>query len=165
MTAGFENVDQVNVEELFQSCMEELSSANLLELEKELNDGDDESSNVKPVNIFQQKQLTEFFKHIDTVTGIRDDHNANRERTAKVTRVIGSAMACYKEFYSERQKAESHLSIHHSFKRVESYQSTGSARELVQYECVPHSPASFESSDCIMYIYCEVSNVVCIYKP
>jgi hypothetical protein len=53
MTAGFENIDQANVEELFQSRME-LSNADLLELEKELNDGDAESSNVKPVNIFQQ---------------------------------------------------------------------------------------------------------------
>jgi hypothetical protein len=34
--------------------VEVLSNADLLELEKELNDGDDESSNAKPVNIFQQ---------------------------------------------------------------------------------------------------------------
>jgi hypothetical protein len=39
MSAGFENVDQANVEELFQSHMEEPSNADLLELENELNDG------------------------------------------------------------------------------------------------------------------------------
>jgi hypothetical protein len=103
--------------------------------------GDDESSNLST------QRLTEFFKHINTATGIRGDNDANREETAIVTRVIGSAMTCYKELYSERQKAASHLSPYHFFKRVESYQSTGSARELVQPECVSHSPASFESSD------------------
>jgi hypothetical protein len=40
-TVGFEDADQVNVEELFQSHTEELSNKNLLEMKKEVNDEDD----------------------------------------------------------------------------------------------------------------------------
>jgi hypothetical protein len=50
-TVGFEDVDEANVEELFQSHSEGLSNENLVELEKELNDEDGESSDV---NTFQQ---------------------------------------------------------------------------------------------------------------
>jgi hypothetical protein len=49
-TVGFEDVDQANMEELFQYHMEKLSNQNILGLERELNDGD-ESSDVKA---FQQ---------------------------------------------------------------------------------------------------------------
>jgi hypothetical protein len=46
--------------------------------------------------IIQAKHLTKFFKHIDTaIANINDD--ANRDTSAKVTRVIDSAVACYKE--------------------------------------------------------------------
>jgi hypothetical protein len=49
-TVEFKDVDEANVEELFQYHMENLSNQNLFRMEKELNDSD-ESSNVKA---FQQ---------------------------------------------------------------------------------------------------------------
>lgn len=89
------------------------------------------------------KQLTEFLKHSDTVIDITDD-NTNRERRAKVTRVIQSAVACFKECYNERQKAICQLSCRHLFVRVGTGQSSGSARDLV----VPHTDQHLlESSD------------------
>jgi glutamate synthase domain-containing protein 3 len=66
---GFEEVDEANVKELLQSHMEELSSEDLLELEKELSDEDDESSDVMPVKHLTTKQLVEFFEHIDVAIG------------------------------------------------------------------------------------------------
>jgi hypothetical protein len=45
----FEEVDEANVKELLQSHMEELSNEDLLELEKELSDEDDESSDAVPL--------------------------------------------------------------------------------------------------------------------
>jgi hypothetical protein len=93
------------------------------------------------------KQLTEFFKHTDTAIGIIDDNDANRERSAKITRATENAMACYKKLYSKRQKAACKLSLHHFFMRAESCQSTGSAREPVQSDCAPHSSAFSESYD------------------
>jgi hypothetical protein len=56
---GFE-VDEANVNELLQFRTEELSNENLLELEKELNAEDDESSDVVPVKHPTTKQLVEF---------------------------------------------------------------------------------------------------------
>jgi hypothetical protein len=57
-TVGFEDVDKANVEEiLFQSYALELSNESLLELEKELNDQDDDSSDVKPVKHLPAKQF------------------------------------------------------------------------------------------------------------
>jgi hypothetical protein len=126
------------VGELFQSDKEEVSNENFLELEKELNDEDDESYDVEPLKHLSTKQLTECFKHINIAISIIDDNDANRERSAKVTRAIESAVVCYKEFYSERQKA---ASLHHFFRRAESCQSTGSAREPVQPDHASHSPA------------------------
>jgi hypothetical protein len=60
--------------------------------------------------IIQAKQLTEFFKHMNTAIGIIYNNDANRERSVKVTRVIQCVVACYKELYSERQKAAWQLS-------------------------------------------------------
>jgi hypothetical protein len=77
-------------------------------------------------------QLTEFFKHMATPAGIIDDNGANRERNAEVTRAVESAVACFKELYSKRQKAVCELSLRYLFKRVESCQSIGCAREPVQ---------------------------------
>jgi hypothetical protein len=101
---------------------------------------------VEPVKHHSTNQLTELLKYINTVTGIIDD-NDNRERSAKVTKAIESAVACYKELYSKRQEAACKLSLNHFFKRVESCQSTASARELVQPDCSTHSPATSESPD------------------
>jgi hypothetical protein len=123
---GFEEVDEANVKELLQSHMEELSSEDLLELENELSNEDDESSDVVPVKHLTTKQLVEFFKHIDIAIGIMDDNDANRERSAKVARGIESALDCYKEPYRERLKAACQLSLHHFFKRVESCESSDS---------------------------------------
>jgi hypothetical protein len=105
MSLGYEEVDEANVKELLQSHVEELSNEDLLALEKELSDEDDESSDVVPVKHLTTKQLVEFFKHTDNDIGITDDNDANRVRSAKVARGIESALACYKELYTERQKA------------------------------------------------------------
>jgi hypothetical protein len=53
-TAGYEEVEKANVEELLQSHKEDLSYADLLELKKELSEENDESSNVLPVKHLQQ---------------------------------------------------------------------------------------------------------------
>jgi hypothetical protein len=63
-TVGFEDVDEANVEELLQSHMEGHSNANILELEKELNDDDNESPYVKPVKHLSTKQLTELLSKL-----------------------------------------------------------------------------------------------------
>jgi hypothetical protein len=84
---------------------------------------------------------------MNTASGTTDDDDANRERSAKVTMAIESAVVCYKELYRKGQKAVCQFSLHHFFKRVESCQSIGSAKELVQPDDAPHSPASFESPD------------------
>jgi hypothetical protein len=101
--------------------MEELSNENLMELEKELNDGD-KSSDVNPLKPLSTKQLTEFFKHFNTGIGITYDNDAKRERSIKSYTVIESAVACYKELNSERQKAAFQLSLRNLFKRVETCQ-------------------------------------------
>jgi hypothetical protein len=80
-TVGFEDADQVNVEELFQSHTEELSNENLLELKNELNDEEGESSDVKSVKHLSTKQLTEFCKHINSATGITDNNDATMDRS------------------------------------------------------------------------------------
>jgi hypothetical protein len=146
-TVGFQNADEANVEELFQSHMEELSNESLLVLEIELNYEDYATSAGKPVKRPSTKQLITFFKHNDTTIGITDDTDINKGRCAKVTQAIDSSVACYKELYSERQKAALQQSLHHFFRGAESCQSTGSARQLVQPDHAPHSPASSDSSD------------------
>jgi hypothetical protein len=48
------------VKELLQSHTKELSNEDLLELKKELSDEDDESSDVVPVNTYQQSSWLNF---------------------------------------------------------------------------------------------------------
>lgn len=66
------------------------------------------------------------------------------EQSAKVTKVIQSAVACYKELHSERQKAACQLSLQHFFRKVESCQSTDPAIEPVHPDLASHPQASSE---------------------
>jgi endonuclease/exonuclease/phosphatase family metal-dependent hydrolase len=61
---------------------------------------------------------TQRISEIDTSIGIRDDTDANRERSARVTRAIEPDVAFYKELYRERQKATHQLSLHHFLREV-----------------------------------------------
>lgn len=80
----------------------------LLELEKELDNY--ESSDVKPIKCLSTRHLTEFFKHINTASDITDDNDANRERSAEVTR-RRSVVACCKDLCSKRQNAAHQLAL------------------------------------------------------
>jgi hypothetical protein len=90
----FEEVDEANVKDLLQLNTDELSSEDLLELEKEVSDGDEFTDVVPVKNHLTTKLLVEFFKHIDIAIGIIDENDANRERSAKVARGIKSVLAC-----------------------------------------------------------------------
>jgi hypothetical protein len=64
---------------MWRNCLshiQKLSNENFPELENELSDEDDESSDAKPVRHTSTKQMTEFFKHTDTATSIIDDNDA-----------------------------------------------------------------------------------------
>jgi hypothetical protein len=141
-TVGFEDIDVAIVQELFKYHTKVLCSENPQELEKELNDEDDASSDVKPVTCLSTEQPTEFLKHIDTAFGITGNNDGIRDRSAKVTTAVVSTVAFCKELYSGRQKAACQLCLHHFFRRVESCQSTGSERDLVQSDHAPRSPTS-----------------------
>lgn len=70
-----------------------------------MNDEDDESCVVKPVESLSGKQLTEICKHISISIGIIDDNVASRDRTAKVIRATESAVACCNELCSDSPEA------------------------------------------------------------
>jgi hypothetical protein len=55
---------------------------------------------VKPVKRLSTRHLNEFFKHINTISGITDDNDANRDRSAEVTRGTESDVARCKELCS-----------------------------------------------------------------
>lgn len=78
-TVGFEDVNEASVEELFQSHMEDHINVNILELKKEVNDEDEESSIVKPVKYLWTKQITTFFNHTDTAVSNIDDYYETEE--------------------------------------------------------------------------------------
>jgi hypothetical protein len=84
---------------------------------------DADEANVK--NCFSSTQRS---SAIDTSLSIRDDKDANSERSAKVTRVIEAAVACYKALYRERQKAAHQLSLLHFLRKLKVAKSTGAAR-------------------------------------
>lgn len=87
-----------------------------MELEKELSDEDDESSDVVLVKHRTAKQLVEYFKHTDVLNG----NDGHRERNAEVPTGIEGALACYKELYRGRLEAARHLCLHRLFKAIES---------------------------------------------
>jgi hypothetical protein len=72
-----------------------------------------------------------------------------RKRSAEVIKVIEKSVDCCKEPYNKKQKVawQLSLSLHHFLKRAESCQYTGSARQLVQPDHAPQSPAFSNSSD------------------
>jgi hypothetical protein len=66
-SVGFEDVDETNVDELLESYLSELANEDLLEMENNMNDESQEPFFAEPIKQLSTKQMTGFFKHIDSV--------------------------------------------------------------------------------------------------
>jgi hypothetical protein len=132
--------------------MEELSSENLMELEKELNNSD-ESSDVNPVKHLSTKQLTELFKHFGTVIAITYENDGDGEKYQELPEQLRMLWHVTQNSIARGRKLHfSSLSLSLSLSVTSSGElklvnSPGSAREPVQPDHVPHLPVYSELSD------------------
>jgi hypothetical protein len=72
-------------------------------MENNMNDASQEPYFAEPIKQLSTKQMTAFFKHIDSIIIIIEKHDPNETRSAQVAREIRNSLACYKELCRGRK--------------------------------------------------------------
>ncbi|XP_064410189.1 tigger transposable element-derived protein 1-like [Latimeria chalumnae] len=109
MTAGFDELEEKDIEEVLESHTEELTNEDLQQLEVqraciEEDDEDDDPKEQPQPQMLTTKRMAEAFHHIDIAMQIFSDDDPNRERSSKVSRGISDVLRCYSEIYQEKKK-------------------------------------------------------------
>jgi hypothetical protein len=110
------------MDELLESYSSELANEDLLEMENSMNDESEEIFFAEPIKQHSTKQMTKFFKHIDSVIRIIEESDSNETRMTRVMREIQNFLAYYKELYRERKNAARELSLDCFIEKVEDHQ-------------------------------------------
>lgn len=107
-----------DVTELLESHGEELSSEDLIELEKQMIEEVEEEEEPEPKR-FTTKVLAEAFRMVEEAMSMIEGQDPNSARFTKVYRSVTDAMRCYKEIYEEKKKASVQSSLDSYIKKVE----------------------------------------------
>ncbi|KYO46714.1 hypothetical protein Y1Q_0018457 [Alligator mississippiensis] len=103
-SGGFGQVDKENMAELLDSHREELSNEDHLELDRERHEEEEPmEENERPSpRVLMMKGMADVFKLLDGYLAFFDENDSNRERSAKVARLMKEANACFTELYREK---------------------------------------------------------------
>ena len=108
-------MDESDVEELLDSHDKELSTEELLEIEKELENEEKEPES-EEMKKFTLKDLSSAFNNIEKALMIFEDQDINTERFTKVYRGVMAQLECYRTIYDEKKKKAIQPKIHAYFK-------------------------------------------------
>jgi hypothetical protein len=97
--AGSDKAYEDDDEALLNSCKEEFSTEDLVQLEKEHQEGE-------AVHTLMSKRLLEAFRLVDKSLAILEDHDPNSKESSKATRNVLAAMPCYSEIVKRKKKME-----------------------------------------------------------
>ncbi|KAH1186904.1 hypothetical protein KIL84_019653 [Mauremys mutica] len=105
---GFEEVEEYDVQDLLESHAEQLTDEELIELDqqwisKESKDDDDIRQ--------KAKNLSHFFELLDEMTEIIQSGDPFLEWSARISRVLNDAVACYREIFCSKIHAGEQKSI------------------------------------------------------
>ncbi|KYO33680.1 hypothetical protein Y1Q_0008816 [Alligator mississippiensis] len=127
-SVGFQQADEENVADLLNSHREELSNGDLLELDRECHEEKEPmEENERPSpQVLMMKGMTDAFKLLDGYLAFFDKNDPNRERSAKVARLMKEANACYTELFREKQHCPMKSSLNKFFRKQDSSISTQS---------------------------------------
>ena len=97
-TVGFDDVEEVDVEELLDSYQEELSNEDLLmpEKERQVEELEAESEELESLRTLTSTRMVEAFHLIDMGLAIFDEDDPNTEYSSRVARNVLADVSCYK---------------------------------------------------------------------
>ncbi|KYO18035.1 hypothetical protein Y1Q_0011635 [Alligator mississippiensis] len=107
---GFEDMEELEVEELIELHAEELTDEDLAELMTNSEDEDNENEEMEGPN-FNLGTLAELFRYSKQLTDKMFEYDPSMEQSLKVKREIEAAMMPYRKIYKDLQKKAEQLPI------------------------------------------------------
>ena len=106
------------VTELLESHREELSAGDLIQLGKEIIEGEEETPTPEP-KAFTKQSLSKDFAEIQQALATFEAQDSNMERSTKVSRGIMDLLQCFKEILHEKRILSVQSNLEQYFKKVE----------------------------------------------
>ncbi|KAK4300258.1 hypothetical protein Pmani_027528 [Petrolisthes manimaculis] len=116
-SAGFNEVDEEDIQQLFDSHAEPLSNEDLMEIEQEraLADQEDNDDD-EPRRELGIKELREAFQHIEKGMELFREYDLNPARSGAATQAVEQALKPYKEIYERKRRQAKQTTISSFFK-------------------------------------------------
>ncbi|KAK4312082.1 hypothetical protein Pmani_016438 [Petrolisthes manimaculis] len=116
-SAGFNEVDEEDIQQLFDSHAEPLSNEDLMEIEQEraLADQEDNDDD-EPRRELGIKELREAFQHIEKGMELFREYDLNPARSGAATQAVEQALKAYKEIYERKRRQAKQTTISSFFK-------------------------------------------------
>ncbi|KAK4307354.1 hypothetical protein Pmani_020873 [Petrolisthes manimaculis] len=116
-SAGFNEVDEEDIQQLFDSHAEPLSNEDLMEIEQEraLADQEDNDDD-EPRRELGIKELREAFQHIEKGMELFREYDLNPARSGAATQAVEQAIKPYKEIYERKRRQAKQTTISSFFK-------------------------------------------------
>lgn len=104
--AGFNEVDEEDIQQLFDSHEEPLSNKDVIQIEQEraLAEQEDDDDDKEPERVLGIKQLQEAFEHIEKGMELFRECDFNPVRSAAATQAVEQALKAYKEMYETKRR-------------------------------------------------------------
>ncbi|KAH1181328.1 hypothetical protein KIL84_005054 [Mauremys mutica] len=103
---SFKEVEEEDVQELLVCHTEQLTNEELIELDEqwisEESKDDDDDDIGQEARSLMTKNLSHFFGLLDEMTEIIQSSDPFHDRSAKVSRALNDAVACYREIYHSK---------------------------------------------------------------
>ena len=121
--AGFDELEQNDIDELLESHREELTNEELFEMEKiqeaelEAAASNPTEENPEPERILTKSDLEKSLSFIREGLDILEANDPNINRSATVARKVMSELNCYKVMLEQKKRKTTQTKLHHFFKR------------------------------------------------
>ena len=141
--AGFEEVDEEDVDDLLESHAEPFSNEDLMELEQQwaLEEEEEEYAVTPSSKHLTMKILSSFENAIEFVI----EQDPNLERSTDFSCVVNDALCCYKELYAAKKKKAIQPTRHAFFKPKDAAPTTSTIQDAPSTSCQETVPAGEES--------------------
>ncbi|KAK4311594.1 hypothetical protein Pmani_016911 [Petrolisthes manimaculis] len=114
--AGFNEVDEEDIQQLFDSHEEPLSNEDLIQIEQQRTLADQEDNDDEPKRVLGINELREAFQHIEKGMELLREYDFNPARSAAATQAVEQGLKPYKNIYETKRRHETQTTTSSFFK-------------------------------------------------
>ena len=147
--AGFEEVDEEDVDDLLESHAEPLSNEDLMELEQQWALEEEEDAVTPSSEHLTMKNLSQILSSFESAIEFVIEQDPNLERSTDFSCVVYDALCCYKERYAAKKKKAIQPTLHAFFKPKDAAPTPSTIQDAPSTSCQETVPAGEESDSTV----------------